>query len=334
MTSCIAFVLVAMVTAAATAQAQPVPNAGGSRAPWSVGVSAAQKARAQALLDAGNTLFLEQAYQEALERYRAALLDWDHPAIRFNMVRALINLGRTIEAYENLLRAMKYGAGPLTAPVHAEAVAYRKLLEGQIATVVVSCGEPGARVTLDGQSLVTCPGQASRRVPPGNHQIVAARPGFLASTRDVIALPRTVTRVSIAPLRVEDVEIVTRRWTPWKPWAVTAAGAALGAIGWYYQRRARDDMRAFDAAVSRWCRTMSCGEDDLEPAIADLRSRSRRESGIAIGAFSVGGAAVVAGVLGLVLNRPRRELPPDFRDGAFAITPERGGGSLQLTVPF
>jgi hypothetical protein len=199
---------------------------------------------------------------------------------------------------------------------------------------VVSCDQPGARVTLDGQSLVTCPGQASRRVAPGSHQIVAARPGFLASTRDVIALPRTVTRVAIAPVRIEDAEIVTRRWAVWKPWAVTGAGMVLGAAGWYYQRRARDDMQEFDAAVKRGCRTMSCGSDNLEPAVLGLQSQARRESALAIGAFSVGGVAIVAGVVGLVLNQPSRELPSDFRAGAFSITPERGGGSLRLAIPF
>ncbi len=334
-----AIAVLVVLALAAPARAQripPVPSVPApTEAPWSVGVSEARKARALSLFKAGNELYLEhQAYQEALERYREALRDWDHPAIRFNMVRALVHLGRPLEAYENLLPAMAYGAAALTKEVHAEALSYRKLLEGQIATVEVSCDERGARVTIDGQALVTCPDSASRRVLPGTHQIVVGRAGRLASTRDVLAMPGRTVRVAIAPVRVEDAEIVTRRWASWKPWAVTGAGAAVAAVGAYFLVQARADMRAFDAAIGRECHTMSCGPDNLEPVILALESQARRKQWVAFGTLGVGGAAVLTGFVGVLLNRPRRELPADFRAGAFSITPETDGASLHLSLPF
>jgi hypothetical protein len=58
--------------------------------PWSRGVTDAAKAQAQALLEEGNALIVQNLFREALAKYEAALAAWDHPAIRFNMVRALI----------------------------------------------------------------------------------------------------------------------------------------------------------------------------------------------------------------------------------------------------
>ncbi len=58
--------------------------------PWAAGVTDQQKAEAKTHLDEGNALFLKKSYKEALEAYRLAIKSWDHPAIRFNIVRCLI----------------------------------------------------------------------------------------------------------------------------------------------------------------------------------------------------------------------------------------------------
>src|SRR3954469_25031644 len=92
--------------------------------PWSVGVTDAQKAEAQKNLDAGNALFLDKKYAEALEKYRAAVAAWDHPAIRFNIVRCLIQLDKAVEASDNLKLALKYGSAPLEEAVYTEALSY------------------------------------------------------------------------------------------------------------------------------------------------------------------------------------------------------------------
>ena len=57
-----------------------------------------QKAQAQKILEEGNALFLKKDYAQALEKYKAAVAKWDHPAIRFNMVRCLIQLDKPVEA--------------------------------------------------------------------------------------------------------------------------------------------------------------------------------------------------------------------------------------------
>src|SRR3954465_1572782 len=116
-----------------------VVHADGGNAPWAQGVTDEQKAQAKELLDAGNALLLDKKYVEALDKYTAAVAVWDHPAIRFNMVRCLIQLGRNLEAYDNLQLALKYDAAPLEKTVYDEALAYQKLLETQIGDIKVSC---------------------------------------------------------------------------------------------------------------------------------------------------------------------------------------------------
>src|SRR5215212_2355335 len=77
-------------------------------APWSQGVSEDQKAKAKVALDQGNALLIDKKYVEALDKYTEAVGFWDHPAIRFNMVRCQIQLGKNLDAYENLEKALKY----------------------------------------------------------------------------------------------------------------------------------------------------------------------------------------------------------------------------------
>jgi hypothetical protein len=108
--------------------------------PWSVGVTDDQKATAQGLLEDGNALFLRSDWTGALAKYTEAVGVWDHPAIRFNMVRCLIQLERHVEAYDNLKLALQYGAAPLEDAVYTEALSYEKLLENEIARRVLAGG--------------------------------------------------------------------------------------------------------------------------------------------------------------------------------------------------
>jgi hypothetical protein len=326
----VAGLLIGATAAHAQGAAPPV----GQPAPWSVGVSDEQRARAEALLASGNERFLSQAYAEALEHYRAALHEWDHPAIRFNMARALIHLGRAVEAYENLRLAVAHGAAPLTEQVHAEALSYLKLLEAQIATIVVACTEPGARVTLDGQLLLTCPGQATRRLLPGPHQLVAARPGFLTSTRDAVVMGGQTEQVTVSLIRLEDAAVVTRRWAPWKPWAVLSGGVALVGVGALFERAAREDRDAYNEQLDAMCVPTSCDPDGLGRPIRDLRDGARWNRRYAIGGLVVGGGAIAAGIVGLVLNRSRTELPADAGAAGLAIVPEPGGASVRVGARF
>src|SRR5262245_29733854 len=163
-------------------------RAAGDSRPWAVGVSEADKAKAQELLEKGNALFLDKKYVPALDAYQSALKVWDHPGIRFSVVKCLIQLDRSVEAAENLDHALKYGAMPFDPSVYSEALSYQKLLAGQIAELEVSCDQRGAKLSLDGKALATCPTTEVRKVAPGQHTVVGSRDGYMIKTIEVIAL--------------------------------------------------------------------------------------------------------------------------------------------------
>src|SRR5207248_1447551 len=120
----------------------------GDDAPWKQGVTPEQQAAAKKLLDEGNELLLQHDYSGALAKYQDAIKQWDHPGIRFNVVRCLVQLDRTLEAVDNLEVALKYGAAPLDETVYEEALGYQKLLANQVATLDVECKQP-MDLTLD-----------------------------------------------------------------------------------------------------------------------------------------------------------------------------------------
>jgi len=201
--------------------------------PWKIGVTEQQRVTAQKFLEAGNTLFLEKKYPEALKQYEAAVGAWNHPAIRFNIVRCLIQLERPAEAFDALEAALVYGAAPLEDSVYTEALAYRKLLANQIAHLDVSCTQAGTRVSIDGQIVIaSCPGKASQRVKPGSHQLVGVTGGCaaaLAHARTGELAPIVHARIHdegdrrIVTMPMEAIHLPTRRagldrdpgWIPW-----------------------------------------------------------------------------------------------------------------------
>jgi len=290
------------------------PGESAASAPWAEGVSAEQMAAAQTSLEKGNQLFLDAQYQEALEAYTTAIQSWDHPAIRFNVVRVLIKLGRSVEAYENLELALKYDDAPLEPLVYAEATTYQQLLLGQLAEVEVSCTEPGAEVSLDGRALLRCPGAVVQRLVPGPHQVVAKKPRFLTVASEDVLLPGKKTQIAIQMIPLTDAAVSVRRWRAWKPWAVVGGGAVVAGVGGLLQLKASRDFDAFDAEVDRACSNSGCppsGEGQLSQSTLNLESRAKLENRVAVGMMITGGAAVGAGLVLLWMNRAQTFTPTE-----------------------
>lgn len=334
-------VVIALVASASpvAAQAQPPPDpmtspAGDAPRPWAAGVSELEQAIALELYVAGNSEFAESRFAQALAKYREAIRHWDHPAIRFNMTVCLINLGQPIEAREHLERSLTYGAGALGADAHAQAVTYRKLLDAQLTHVTISCPEPEAQVTLDGQPLFTGPGTAERFLLPGEHQVVATKPGMQAALQTLALVAGKPVSLELRPtLALATPPRMARRWATWKPWAVLGSGGAiigLGAVGYF---AARSDFAAYDREVEARCPS-GCSAAMLaeQAGLARTKDRAELKQVIAFSLFSVGGAAVVAGVVGLLLNQPRAQL--EAKPSPLTIAPVSGGGTVSMSWGF
>jgi hypothetical protein len=305
------------VLAPATARAQ--------RAPWAEGVTDSQKAEAKALLDAGNALLLDKKYVEALDKYTAAVAVWDHPAIRFNMVRCLIQLGRNLEAFDNLEKSLQYGAAPLEDTVYNEALSYQKLLASQIGDVRVRCEQPGVTLTLDGQPLAVCPATETRRVLVGAHQIVGTKAGLLPTTVELVVEAGATRDVEIKLDPLAKGARIVHRWPQYVPYSVFGGGVAVGGIGLLVYAIGRSQMSTFDQHVDASC-TTRCATDEIPGHIADAKRRGEVMGTVGASLMITGGAAVVTGAVMIYLNRGRTVYPE--------ISPTPGGAAVSWTTRF
>lgn len=273
-------------------------------APWASGVSAADKARAVELFEEGNRFFERSQYAQALQRYRAAIEHWDHPAIRGNIAVSLINLDQPVDAYANIELALQYGEAPFEQSIYNQLITNRKLLLGQLGQLEVACDQADAEVTLDGKFLLRGPGTASEILQAGNHQIVASKPGYLTVSEALVLLPGKPTTIDIELVPLTDTRVFKRRWARWKPWAVIGGGAALALVGVPLQLAANNNIEQYEREIDVLCR-QGCAEDELSESVRDLESRATIQSGVAISSFAIGGATVIAGVILVAMNQPR-----------------------------
>lgn len=307
--------------------------------PWAQGVSDTQKTEAQQQLERGNALFLSKKFKEALEAYRSATASWDHPAIRFNIVRVLIQLDRPIEAFDELAKALQYGKEPFDEAIYNEALNYQKLLATQIAEIEISCTQPNATVRLDGQTLMTCPGKEKRRVAPGQHGVVATKEGFLPKQIDVVIVGGKLETIELELVPLASAAQVVHRWPAWIPWVVFGSGLGLASVGVMIQYNANDLMDDYERTIARDCAVMGC--DLSSPQYADLvdkRESAQLRNKIAIGVISVGAVGAIAGGVMLVMNRGRTVYDNGAeRRGPAArldFVPHDGGGVVTLSGGF
>jgi len=301
--------------------------------PWSVGVTDAQKAKAQTFLEAGNALFLDKKYAEALEKYKSAVGAWDHPAIRFNIVRCLIQLDRAVDASDNLKLALKFGAAPLEEAVYSEALAYEKLLANQIADLTVECAQPGVKVTLDGQHFASCPAKEQRRVAPGQHLLVGTKDGLLTRTVEVVAIGGKHQEVPITLEPLAKAARLEHRWAQWVPWGVFIGGFAVGGFGAMLNVWAANDMEAYDNEIDRTCMS-ACMESELAPQYRKLDDSARTKNVIGVSLMIAGGATIATGAVMLYLNRGRTVYPSSVEKLTPTITPMPGGAAFSLGGSF
>jgi len=311
--------VVALLIVAGLASAVAAPDK-----PWATGVSQTEQDQALVVYREGNAEFEESRYPQALAKYREALAHWDHPVIRFNMAVALINLDQPLEAYPNLEAAMKFGAAPLGADAYAQALTYKKLLDGQLTHLRVTSDVDGADVTLDGRPILHGRGEASRLLAPGPHQVVASKPTFVTETSTLVLVPgrEIVHAVKLEKLIVKTHQV--RRWRARTPWLVVGAGVGALAIGGILEVLAHGEYTTYDQLLASQCPvgcspTRPPGMQQVDGAT----TTGRIENVAGVTLVGLGGAAAIAGLVGVFLNQPHTELD---RIPAIAVAPGTAGG--------
>lgn len=129
---------------------------------------------------------------------------------------------------------------------------------------------------------------------------------------------------------------VEYRWPRWIPWTVFGAGLAGGVFGVLLQIDARDRMTDYDRSVAAACSVNGCNfqnpmteqERQLVAELNEQRESAERRNTISVVTLAGAGAALVTGVVLVVLNRPT------LRAVKVDVTPVQGGATGALGWQF
>lgn len=312
---------------------EPMQRACGDQPPWYCGVPEEDKERALELYEQGNQLFDASLFPNAVTSYRAALGYWNHPGIQYNLMLALVALDQSIEAYKSSIEALRYGPDALEPGEHHRAHDYHRLLRGRIAEITVACDEPSAEVTLDGKNILHGPGEVHVFVLPGQHEIVARKPGYLATHHTLVLVPEEPTSVHLHMLPTAEALVTTRRWGAWQPWAVVGAGAGIGLIGGMFEWRSEVNNARFARLFEKKeeCKT-GCLQEEFSDEMESRQQRYRWYRRLGHGATAAGGAAILGGLVLVYLNTPHQiENPERHRLVRTSVTPLLAPGSAGLS---
>lgn len=296
----LAFAAALLIAAGATAAPARAESLGHDNSrPWAAGVPEADQEQARTLFEQGNALLKDSIFVGGAEKYKEALTHWDHPAIHYNLVLALLNLDQPIEVYQHLQAAMRFGPAPLGDDKFQQAKAYMTLVEKQLARVDIRCDLDGAKVVMDGRPLFTAPGRYQELVRAGPHTIVATRDGYLTrETSPNLASGKTTT-LDLVLYSSEDLTRYKRRWATWMPWTVIGAGAAVALGGGLLHLGARNDFKQFDQGI------VACGGCVPSSPVQAKLDQGNQFQTLAFVGYAVGGAAILTGATLAYLNRPQ-----------------------------
>jgi hypothetical protein len=277
-------------------------------------------------------------FKKAAEKYREALSHWNHPAIHYNLALALINLDQPVDVFDELTKAMAYGAEPLDNKEKFDhAKEYMRLVEGQLANIEVSCDKIGAKVSVDGKEVFVAPGKFTQKVRVGKHTFYADKQGYNARINAPFIGPGETFRVELKLYTAEELTRYRRKWqNSWFPYVVMGAGAVVGLAAGGIELSAQSSYDQFNTKVAA-CNTATAGCPTNTPGITSLRDSGDTKRTIGYVGYGIAGAAIATGAALLWINRQHayqvspEELEPPPAPIAVApiVSPEMAGAMVQ-----
>ncbi|MCC6622322.1 MAG: tetratricopeptide repeat protein [Deltaproteobacteria bacterium] len=286
--------------------------------PWAKGVSQEDQDAAFKLFSEGTQLLKDAFFTRAVALYKKALELWDHPAIHFNLAKAMMNLDQPVDAYKHLEASLKFEGKPLEQEQIDQVKRYRQILyETELAEVIVTCTEPDAVVTLNGNQLFKAPGKWQGVVRPGNVTILAQKPGFQTTQ----AKPELkVGQKNDLPLELTPLDrsvAYTRPFSQAIPWTVLGTGVAFLAGGGIANWQASSAYTEYDDAVEA-CNAEAIIRDELgndtrgrsclpseNPDLQDKKDTGELMETLSLVGYIAGGVTVATGIVLFWVNRER-----------------------------
>ena len=273
------------------------------------------RTRAERLFAEGNQLLEKYRLARAVEKYRQALELWDHPAIHFNLAKALHGLDRPLEAYRHAELALHggpewLGTGEQGQKNHDLILALKNELQAELAEVTVTSKERGVQVAV-GSERIALDSRAEQMVLPGTHRMSAQKRGLQTLSESFKVSPGESVTVTLSSHRPA---------APWRPWAATGGGLALGIVGSLLCVQAWSSRDELERRAIEQCSGMECTGTEAEALASDWSSANLRWR-IGLGSVAVGvGAAAIGGYF-LVRNRQPELRMTIVRRGTLSLTP-------------
>jgi hypothetical protein len=298
--------------------------------PWAKGVSPEEQRKALSLFNEANGMLRDALFPKAAEKYREALTHWDHPAIHYNLALALVNLDQPVEMHGALEKALVHGAGPLGDDKFARAKDFKLLVEKQLVKVEYTITEPDSVLILDGKEVQQGPGTYSGLIRAGEHSIAARAPGYSPTQLNLKLGGGETSRLELSLFTDAELTREKRRMPAWIPYTVLGAGVAFGIGGAIMHSSAKNGFADYDQAIQDCADsdpTQGCS--DPTPAVFALKSDAESNQTMAATLYTLGGVTVAAGVVLVVLNRPKT-----FRIDPLEKIEGSGGGDVSITPVF
>jgi hypothetical protein len=299
--------------------------------PWAKGVSPEEQRKALALFNEANGMLRDALFPRAAEKYREALEHWDHPAIHYNLALALVNLDQPVEMHAALEKSLVHGAPPLGDDKFARAKDFKLLVEKQLVKIEYTITEPDSVLILDGKEVQTGPGTYSALIKAGEHSIAARAPGYSPTQLNLKLGGGETSRLELKLFTDAELTREKRKMPAWIPYTVLGAGVILGGTGALMHNSAKNGFADYDQAIQECADADAThGCSDPTPEIFALKSDAEGAQTMAATLYTLGGITVAAGVVLVVLNRPKTfridPLEKQGAEGEVSITPIFGHG--------
>ena len=267
--------------------------------------SVADKETARQLMDTGDTKFESGDYAGALESYQGADRIMKVTSTGLAVGKALMQLGRLIEARDKLLAVARLPQGADESPVltraREEAKELQQTVADRIPQLTISlAGLPAgveASVQVDNDAVPPATINLPRAVDPGAHTVSGTAPGYLA-TPQTLTLKEGDRQTLVLTFRAtgerprEEPKEPELEVSPlvWAGVAVAGAGVIVGAITGGISLSTASD-------VKKQCEGTRCpvtAEEDGDRALALAH--------VSTVSFCVAGAGAILAGVGLVLT--------------------------------
>jgi hypothetical protein len=265
----------------------------------------------------------------SLAPFQRALALTGSPNARLYVARALAELGRHAEAYEELAATVQEATrlaetDTKYVPTRDAAAAELALLERHVGRLVVALDEapPGAAVTLDGRPIAENRLGRVIAVEPGPHTVVATAPGRPRAERRVRLAGGETASLALSlkarPRLVESGGLV--RTIGFVPLGIGVAGMVAFATT---AALAQDRFDTLEA---------QCGDRHCtDPATDDIVSEGRSLETAANATLAVGIIGLVAGAGMILFGGPTETVVEDAR---LELRPSPGGGAIAIGGAF